>query len=618
MNSRLNYFGLIGNGETAALIGPDLALGWFCAPRFDGVPLFASALDPRRGGSMTFEFADAEGPVQLMPHLQAYEGDSAVLRTAVSGDDWLVEALDYMPWGRRVLVRQVTISNLAPHSRVLRIRAVTAPIRSEQFPLQVSRHSGVVTVAAPGMTVLVAPISASESEEIDLGEIPAGAAREIRVAVAYGDDLDTARAALESAAEASAEAELRFWSEWLSKATKPTGDYPPQWEESYWRSLVVMKLLSYAPTGALIAAPTASFPAVPGGGDNWDYRYIWLRDGYYTAMTFNAAGLHEEAARFYDFAFGLQGADGHWTQPLYTVDGGDPQEFIARDLEGPSGEVPIRFGNAASGQLQLDNEGNILHGLWFHYLTSGDRTLLERHWDGVRRACNWTAANWRSMESGIWELREYTAHWVHGKVMCCAALNAGARIAELLGHPAEAAAWQAQAEAVRADVLAGGWSEERSAYLAHYGNESQPPHVDISVLALVFYGLLPAGDPRVLATVKLIEQDQTQGGLALHEGICRYDYGAVPFYLPTLWLARYYLMAGRLEDCDRLVQICIDCSTNLGLMAEHFDGRDLKQWGNFPQAFSHEEVARLVLERGQGWSFYELKNSSLGVTEPRG
>ncbi|MFZ5814281.1 MAG: glycoside hydrolase family 15 protein [Bacillota bacterium] len=615
MDSRLNYFGLIGNGETAALIGPDLALGWLCAPRFDGVPLFASALDPRRGGQLTLQFSGEEGPIQLLPHTQSYEGDTAVLRTAVSGDDWLMEALDYMPWGQRVLVRQLKIVNLASHDRALRVKAFTDPMRSEAFPLQVTRQSAYTEVSGRGVTLLVTLHPGSESGELDLGRIPSGAFREIRVHIAYGEDRPSAQAALQSADGASLQTELSYWANWLSKAKKPSGIYPPQWEGSYWRSLIVMKLLSYARTGALIAAPTASFPAVPGGGDNWDYRFSWLRDGYYTAMTFDAAGLHEEAARFYDFAFGLQGADGHWAQPLYTVDGGNPEEFIAPDLEGPGGEVPIRFGNAASGQLQLDNEGNILHGLWFHYLTSGDETLLERHWDGVRRACNWIAENWRSMESGIWELREYTAHWVHGKVMCHAALDAGSRIGDLLGYPVESAHWRAQADAVKEDVITRGWSIERNAYLAHYGAEAQPPHLDISVLALVFYGLLPADDPRVLATVRLIEQDQSRGGLALHGGICRYDYGAVPFYLPTLWLARYYLMAGRIEDCDRLIQICLDCSTNLGLMAEHFDGRDLTQWGNFPQAFSHEETARLILERAQGRSFYQMESSALGVTD---
>ncbi|HWI62924.1 MAG TPA: glycoside hydrolase family 15 protein, partial [Symbiobacteriaceae bacterium] len=441
------------------------------------------------------------------------------------------------------------------------------------------------------------------------GALPAGADVQVRMILAYGPDGAATLDALGQAHTATVEQERAFWSEWLSTATIPS-----QWVDAYLRSLIAIKLLSYEPTGALIAAPTASFPAVPGGPDNWDYRYPWLRDGYYTAMTLDAAGLHVDARRFYDFCFSLQEPDGHWRQPLYTVDGGDPHEFIAPDLEGPAGEKPLRFGNAASGQLQLDNEGNILHGLWFHYRSSGDKAALERHWDGVVRACTWTAANWNRQESGIWELRQYSAHWVHGKAMCCTALEAGARIAETLGHTEEATAWRAVAATIRDEVISLGWNEPRQAYLRHYGEGVPAPCVDISVLALVFYGLLPPDDPRILSTVRLMEQDQSQGGLSLYEGICRYDYAAVPFYLPTLWLARYYLMAGREHDARRLMATCLECATDLGLMAEHFDGRDHSQWGNFPQAFSHEELARLILELGQGWSFHRWDREPAGTS----
>lgn len=599
------YFGLIGNGETAALVGPDLAVSWLSVPRFDGTPLFAGALDPARGGRLALRLIDGSGaPVSLVPERQAYRGDSPVLETDVAGAGWRVQALDYMPWGERCLVRELRVTNQTGGAAAIQLQPAVEPIQSAVFPVQLREESGNIAVLTTGAALLVQMVSTLGGEGADSEVLQPGESRSLRLHVAYGATEEDARTALGAAAMAEAGAVALFWSRWLELARAPVDPVSQAWRESYRRSLIVMKLLSYEPTGALIAAPTASFPAVPGGGDNWDYRYIWLRDGYYTAMTFNAAGLHQEAARFYDFAFSLQGEDGHWRQPLYTVDGGDPVEFVADDLRGPGSEMPIRFGNAASDQLQLDNEGNIVHGLWFHYRTSGDRAALERHWDGVRRACDWTAANWRRMESGIWELREYTAHWVHGKAMCYAALEAGARIAQVLGHAGQGLAWREAAEQVRADVVELGWSADRESYLRHYGAGMPEPCVDISVLALVFYGLLPADDPRVLSTVALIEQDQSKGGLFLLGGVSRYDYAAVPFYLPTLWLARYYLMADRLTDCDRLLQTCLDCATDLGLMAEHFDGSTLTQWGNFPQAFSHEEVARLILERAQGWSFH--------------
>ncbi|HWI51486.1 MAG TPA: glycoside hydrolase family 15 protein [Symbiobacteriaceae bacterium] len=603
------YYGLVGNGETAALIGPDLAVAWLCAPRFDKTPVFASALDPVRGGFLGLSLADEAGnAIPLEAHTQQYLGDSAILRTVAGGCGWRVEAVDYMPWGEHALVREIHLTNTTADEAVAMVKPVPVPVQSVAFPVGMWEEPGLVGLSFnDGILLVTVPHGRP-------GRVPAGATVTVRIVLAYGNTDADARGALARAASATCDAEAAFWQGWMAQAAKPAS---PDWAAAYRRSLIVMKLLSYEPTGALLAAPTASFPAVPGGHDNWDYRYPWLRDGYYTAISFDAAGLHTEARRFYDFVFSLQEADGHWRQPLYTVDGGDPQEFIAPDLAGPNGEKPLRFGNAASGQLQLDNEGNIIHGLWFHYKASGDRSALLQHWDGVVKACTWTAANWARMESGIWELRSYQAHWVHGKAMCYAALEAGARIADVLGHTAEAEAWRTVAATIHKEVVELGWNEPRQAYLRHYGEGTPAPCVDISVLALVFYGLLPADDPRILSTVRLMEQDQSQGGLALYEGICRYDYAAVPFYLPTMWLARYYLMAGRTDDARRLMQVCRECATDLGLMAEHFDGRDRSQWGNFPQAFSHEELARLTLELAQGWSFHKWDIKEAGTSTQR-
>lgn len=595
-----SYYGLIGNGETAALVGPDLAIRWFCIPRFDGTPVFAGALDPRRGGGLTVALLKEDGCEHFLePLRQQYPDDAAVLVSTVSAGPWVVEACDFMPWATPCLVRELRITNRADVEQRCLVRLNLAAVASEALPVRVSAGRADAFIHAAGGVLALDSVGVT-----DLGRVCPGASVSLRLHLGYGVLESDSLRALEAARRATADEVAAFWRDWLGGARQPAG-LPAERAAGYRRSLMVLKLLSYPRSGALLAAPTASFPAVPGGGDNWDYRYLWLRDGYYTAMTLDAVGLHAEARAFYDLAFSLQGPDGHWQQPLYTVDGANPTEFVAPDLAGPGGEVPIRFGNAASGQLQLDNEGNIIHGLWFHYRTSGDRSVLERNWDGVRRACTWTAGNWHRRENGIWELRDYTAHWVHGKAMCYAGLIAGARIADELGHGDEARTWRSLAEAIRTDVVERGWNARRKAYLRHYGEGTPEPCVDISVLALVFYGLLPPDDLRIVATVALIERDQADGGLGKLGGICRYDYAAVPFYLPTLWLARYYLMAGRKRDCTRLLEACLRCATSLGLMAEHFDGQTGEQWGNFPQAFSHEEVARLELELSQGWSFHQ-------------
>jgi len=577
---------LLGNGHTAALVEPDLSLSWLCIPRFDSQPLFAAALDPRRGGSLRLQVEVDGRPVPLALVHQEYVDRSAVLRTELAGDGIRLVSTDFMPWGKHGLVRRIRVD--APGRRVC-LRLTADPVRSVHLP--VSREEGLLRTADG--TLLI------RGEGLD----PVG--EEARVYLAWGGTTDAALAALREVQTASAEAELAHWADWIAAARRPLS-VPPAWAEAYWRSLVVLRLLTYEPTGAPVAAATASLPAIPGGDHQWDYRYLWLRDGYYTAMAFDAAGLHREARRFYDFCFTLQGPDGHWQQPLYTVDGQTPHEHLIDDLAGPGGEVPVRLGNAASGQLQLDNEGSILHGLWFHYRCSGDKDALLRHWEGVRRAAEWTLANWQRRESGIWEIREYTGHWVHGKAMCYATLTSAARIARTLGYAEEAGRWAEAARRIAAVTVERGWDRERQAYVRHWGAE--PPTVapmDISVLALVFYGLLSPHDPRIRSTVEHMYRPADDGGLLLYGGVCRWENAAVPFYLPTFWLARYHLMAGEMDRCDQWVEACLKAATSLRLMAEHFDGRDGTQWGNFPQAFSHEEIVRLVIERSQGWTFFD-------------
>ncbi|MDF2629540.1 MAG: glycoside hydrolase 15-like protein [Symbiobacteriaceae bacterium] len=585
------HAGLIGNGHTAALIEPDLTLSWLCIPRFDSQPLFASALDPRRGGNLSLTLELNGQQVSLTPLSQRYLGHSAVLQTELTGPGIHITATDFMPWGRHGIARRIQVQGAAGQAQLV---IKSDPVRSAHLPVSQAVGLTHFAIQTPDGFALIQ----GQNLNLQTGEVA-------WVCIAWGATQQEAETNLKDLKTATVDDELAQWQAWLAPAKKPR-QVPTKWEEAYWRSLIVIRLLSYEPTGALIAAPTASFPAIPGGDHQWDYRFTWMRDGYYTALTLDAAGLHREARRFYDFCFTHQEPDGHWKQPLYTVDGMEPHERLIGDLQGPGGEVPVRLGNAASGQLQLDNEGSIIHGLWFHYKTSGDLTALTTHWDGVRRAADWTAANWRRLESGIWEPREYVAHWVHGKVMCAVTLRAAARIAKALGHTQDAHRWQQTADIIAETAIQNGWDSERQSYVRHWGPtpETEAP-MEISVLALVFYGLLPASDPRIRATIARMYRPADDGGLILYGGVCRYEKAAVPFYLPTLWLARYHLMAGEPEHCDQWLDVCLNAATGLGLMAEHFDGRDGAQWGNYPQAFSHEEVARLILERSQGWSFFD-------------
>ncbi|UFJ39589.1 glycoside hydrolase family 15 protein [Brevibacillus humidisoli] len=596
---RRSYYGFTGNGETAVLIHPTLSIDWMCIPRFDGFPIFAKALDPLNGGKLVLSAMEPLQPVR-----QQYLGRTNVLQTEVKTSSLTITAVDYMPWGKKLFIRDLSVQNRGQEK-------VDAPLCLQAVPTQTSVHTyetdeadGIGSIR-DGISVLVYRIEQEKSA------IPPGETISARVVLAYGNTKEEAMTALASAGGESAEDAIAFWENWLAAAREVQLE-DPGWKEAYWRSLLALKLLCVEQTGAILAAPTASFPAVPHGGDNWDYRYAWLRDGYYTAHTLDLCGLHAESRRFYEYAFRLQEADGSWRQPLYTIDGDNPAEMVVPDMAGPNGERPVRFGNLAADQLQLDNNGNIVHGVWCHYRETDDKAFLQQYWTQIKKAVDWQLQNWDRSENGIWEIRERQDHWLHGKAMSYACFEAGANIAQVLGETATAQRWRDAAAQVKRQIIVEGWNEKRGAYLQSYSADAP---LDISVLALLFYGVVEADDPKLAETVRKMEQPlfrplqvsggyttadpfagREKGGLNISGGIARYDYAHVPFYLPTIWLARYYLLTGNRQRAKELIDTCISCATDLLLMAEHFHPRTREQWGNFPQAFSHEEMARILLE----------------------
>jgi alpha,alpha-trehalase len=585
----------VGNGETVALVSPGLGIDWLCAPRADSFPVYARALDPQRGGSLSLHWGWEGGPDLTTEQVrQRYRGRTCILETVAAADGLAIAVTDYMPWGRRCLVREIALTNRSGASRRVRVGFSSCATRSAAAPPDLH---GPLRVAFRGETsALLAP----------------GEALRTHLVAAYGADPAEAEANWRAArVDDMAEVES-FWQRWLAPA-RPVRSGDPALDEAYWRGLLTLKLLCQERSGAILAAPTASFPAVPGGGDNWDYRFCWLRDGYFIARCLDAAGLHTESRRFYDLVLRFQGPDGRWRQTLYTVDGGNPVEFEAPDLTGPNGERPVRFGNAASTQIQIDSEPSVLHGLWCHWRATGDDAFIRDRWAQIRRAADAVMATWQWKENGIWEIRERIDHWVYGKSLSAAGLKAAAAMAAALGHGEEAGRWEREAERVGADVVENGWSEERQAYLQTYDKRSP---LDISALALSLWDLLPAEHPRLQATVSAMEEPHRlpelpaersystdtpfwglrAGGLNMWGAMARYDYARVPFYLPTLWMARHYLRAGAPDRALGLVRLCLQSATDLGLMAEHFDPRSAGQWGNFPQGFSHEETVLALLE----------------------
>ncbi|MEE8470608.1 MAG: glycoside hydrolase family 15 protein, partial [Dehalococcoidia bacterium] len=367
------------------------------------------------------------------------------------------------------------------------------------------------------------------------------------------------------------------------------------WRESIVRSYLVLHLLVYSPTGAIVAAPTTSLPEQIGGGRNWDYRFAWLRDASLTINALFHLGHKEEALGFFNWLVGLCDKCGAKAHILYDIDSEEPlKEQELHHLKGYRGSQPVRIGNDAYGQLQLDVFGEVLEAAHSYLDIAG---YMSAHtWELLESFVNAACENWQRPDSGIWEVRGGPHHFVHSKFMCWVAVDRGIKIAEKLGHTENLGRWQKAAKDIREDVLAHGWNPERQAFTQHYDTTA----LDASNLLMPLFSFLPISDERVISTVeRTIEElcwngllrryrtDETDDGLSGSEGA---------FLWCSFWLVRNLLRMGRLEEARDLYQRLLSYGNHLGLFSEMIDPASGEALGNFPQALTHLAVIITGLE----------------------
>ena len=579
------YYGIIGNGETCALISPLGSIDWFCLPHFDGDLVFAKALDPIDGERLTLHYMERGKELAFKSARQEYIPRTNILRTILDYHGLTITITDLMPWtyrgGERAILRKITIKNRNARSRKLELVVKTRKPAGQDPEHREVEDGDILTSNDRYALGLVMP-------EFKI-KVKSGEEKSLSVILCYDDDERRLKAVMESWRHRETDETLRattdFWMNWLDRG-RPISLRKPD-AEMIERGLLCMKLLQYS-TGAFVAAPTASFPAYPGLNDNWDYRFCWIRDTYFACRAFLIAGHFDEVQASLRFIMGLQGRDGHWQQPFYTITGDlPPKEIIMENLRGPNREVNIRINNGARDQLQIDSEGSMLHLLYLYLLFSKDEEFVRKHWKQVVKAADWLARNWQKPENGIWEFRDRRMHWTYGKVMCYAGLESACKLADALDMQHKKA-WVTARDRVKAEVLKEAWSQQRGAYLQAY-DEDAP--LDISVLSLEDYGLAAPDSPRMKATVKKMEER-----LSLLGGMRRYESAVLPFFLPTLWLAGHYTRVGNHKRSRELLDHAIANTTSLGLAAEHYDPRNGKQHGNFPQLFCMSMfVEQLVL-----------------------
>jgi GH15 family glucan-1,4-alpha-glucosidase len=586
----ISRLAVIGDRRTAAVIAADGAVQWLCLPNFDGTPIFGRLLDAGRGGYWRL------GPASSREGCQKYIEETNVAVTQWNVDGGEIELTDAMllPQGNRRAEEQDHRALL----RRLRCRGVSFDC---VFELQPRDQFGAAPTLSPvggGCELRVAGralgLWTSRTEPI---EDPAHATFRLAAGEEFWAILATGKMpgtwSVEAAEKALADT-IRYWREWTGRY-----DYRGPRRQSILRAALATELLSFAPTGAVAAAATSSLPERIGGDRNYDYRYSWIRDASLAMATLSVLGDVESAERYLSWISKLGSSTEMPVQVLYRVDGGTNIKQRNRDdLAGYRGSRPVRFGNQAFRQRQLDCLG-YLADCAVIYLTKGGRWAPE-YWRLISRIADYTAKNWRKPSSGIWE-RDEQRHYVSSKVMSWTALKRALDFADLSGGDGNLRQWRAAMAEIHDDVMERGWSDELQSFRQHYDADT----LDASTLLLPLVGFLAPDHPRVIATVQRIEQDLMVDGLVHRFRPERSDLSMVEFegaFLPCcFWLAAVYALMDRDQDADAMLRRTESLYGGSGLLSEEVDSRSKELLGNIPMIFSHAEYARAILQLDHHW-----------------
>ncbi|MEZ0073788.1 glycoside hydrolase family 15 protein [Planotetraspora sp. GP83] len=574
--------GLIGDLRTAALVGVDGTIDWYCCPRFDAPSVFGAILDADRGGSFQLT---ADVPARTK---QFYFPDTNVLITRFYAPDGVGEIQDFMPImdesreiDRHRLIRRVLCARGS-----LPFRARVAPrfgYATEPHTVRVQEGRAIFTAPSLSLTLTASvPLEADNQDVWSQFKLHEGESA-VFALDRVGDGVEMRSCPLAEAEEQFA-ATVKFWRTWLSSSR-----YRGRWREMVHRSALTLKLLTYAPTGGIVAAPTTSLPEQIGGERNWDYRHVWIRDAAFCVYALLRLGFTGEAEAFMDFLsrhVTTCGVDESGPlQIMYGIDGRcDLPERELGHLEGYQGSAPVRTGNAAVGQLQLDIYGALIDSIYLY--DKWGQPISSDQWDQVCVLVDWVCDNWDQPDEGVWETRGGRKDFVYSRLMCWVAIERATRMAIHRGLPADLSRWRENRDTIYRQIMRRGWSRELQAFVQHYDEDV----LDAAVLMMPLAKFVSPTDPKWLSTLDALGRVLVSDSL-----VYRYDPRTSPdglrgeegtFSICSFWYVEALARAGRLDEARLAFEKMLTYANHLGLYAEEI-GHTGEQLGNFPQAFTH-------------------------------
>ena len=580
----IEHHGVIGDLHTAALVGMDGTIDWLCLPHFDSPSLFASILDEHKGGHFRIAATSAEARRRQM-----YLPDSNVLLTRFLTPDGVGEIVDFMPIhlseGRK---------KVEDHQVIRLVRGVrgSIPFVMECFPaFDYARQKPAIGRTGSGVRFTcgnrAVDLATSLSCEMRDGGVTStftlNEGDEIPVVLAQADGLPPMPLErLARRCQDEFKATLHFWQSWIAQS-----QYQGRWREMVKRSCLALKLLTYVPTGAIVAAPTTSLPEKIGGGRNWDYRYTWMRDAAFTIYAFLRVGFTAEAERFMQFLeMRCREIDPtRGLQVMYGIDGrSEIPESTLDHLDGYRGSRPVRIGNDAARQFQLDITGDVMDAVYLYNKYA--EPVSHGLWVGVRKLADWVCDHWREPDEGIWEVRGGRHQFSFSKLMCWVALDRAQRLASKRSLPADLLRWIENRDAIYEVLMTRGFSEKKRSFVQSLDSS----YLDASMLLAPLVKFVSPSDPRMLGTLDAIQRELVSDNL-----VYRYDPRVTPdgiggdegtFSMCTFWLAEALARAGKLEEARLIFDKMLGYANHLGLYAEEI-GPTGEALGNFPQGFTH-------------------------------